>query len=124
MHREVSSASRQRCGGGHDILDGGPGRDGLYGMAGNDTYIFNRGDEVDLLADGDSLLSGEIDTLRLGEGISAAEMTIWNKIAAMSHSVGELPEDNDSIPGNHFSDTILGFGPVTISDNLPWRLAA
>ena len=38
-------------GGGAELLSGGQGNDRLEGSSGNDTYVFNRGDGQDVIAD-------------------------------------------------------------------------
>ncbi len=69
---------------GNDVLDGGEGHDFLYGgrdndtlsgSAGNDTYVFNLGDGADRITDYDST-SGNLDTLRLGVGLTAANTEV------------------------------------------------
>ncbi|UIN23898.1 hypothetical protein LAZ82_12385 [Herbaspirillum frisingense] len=64
-----------RGGNGNDTLIGGKDSDYLSGDAGNDVYVFNRGDGADTINDSDST-AGNIDTIRLGKGISAAETVL------------------------------------------------
>ena len=59
-------------GGAHDdILIGGPGDDILRGGPGNDTYVFNRGDGQDLIAD----TAGQ-NRLVFGPGITPAQVRV------------------------------------------------
>jgi Ca2+-binding RTX toxin-like protein len=60
---------------GVDMLSGGKGNDSLYGYQGNDTYVFHRGDGVDSIFDSDTT-PGNLDTIKFGEGISAADIVI------------------------------------------------
>ncbi|PLY60942.1 hypothetical protein HBH1_00881 [Herbaspirillum sp. BH-1] len=66
--------------GGNDVLDGGAGDDTLMGGRGNDillggtgsdTYLFNLGDGVDFIREAAGK-AGDVDTLRLGSGLTAA----------------------------------------------------
>ena len=56
-----------------DRISGGKGNDTLSGGAGNDTYLFNAGDGTDSIADNSA--GGQVNTLRLGAGITAAQIT-------------------------------------------------
>ncbi|MCI1016961.1 hypothetical protein HWE04_24185, partial [Herbaspirillum sp. C7C2] len=60
---------------GNDTLIGGNGNDWIHGGHGNDTYRFNRGDGVDIINDCD-YTAGNIDTIRLGKGIKAADTVL------------------------------------------------
>ncbi|WP_439590585.1 calcium-binding protein, partial [Hydrogenophaga sp.] len=60
---------------GHDFLYGGRGNDTLSGSAGDDTYVFNVGDGADRITDHD-YTSGNLDTLRLGAGLTAANTEV------------------------------------------------
>ncbi|MBG7617925.1 hypothetical protein I5R65_00470 [Herbaspirillum sp. AP02] len=62
-------------GGGDDTLSGGKGIDRLNGGYGNDTYVFNQGDGTDTISDYDYNTSN-IDTLRFGKGINAADTAV------------------------------------------------
>lgn len=57
--------------GGDDFLHGGTGEDRLVGGADNDEYLFLRGDGRDTIVE-----SSGIDTVRFGESIGAADLTI------------------------------------------------
>ena len=60
---------------GNDTLVGGKGNDYLNGGIGNDIYVFNQGDGVDTISDYD-YTAGNMDTLRLGKGIQAADTVV------------------------------------------------
>ncbi|MFC3321337.1 hypothetical protein [Mesorhizobium cantuariense] len=55
---------------GDDVLTGGVGSDVLNGGSGNDTYAFSSGDGADIINDN----SGTADTIRLGAGLTAANV--------------------------------------------------
>ncbi|WP_223879376.1 calcium-binding protein [Chitinimonas arctica] len=62
---------------GNDTLEGGSGNDHLNGGAGADTYRFDIGGGQDVIGNHDSDAFGtQIDTLRMGEGISPAGVTL------------------------------------------------
>ena len=63
------------AGAGDDTLTGGAGNDVLAGGAGNDTYLFNSGDGADIIEDS-AAAGAEINTLKLGAGISADMMAV------------------------------------------------
>jgi Ca2+-binding RTX toxin-like protein len=56
--------------GGNDTFIGGTGNDSLNGGTGNDTYVYNQGDGSDVIFD-----TGGSDTIRLGSGLTAANVT-------------------------------------------------
>ncbi|WP_298962800.1 calcium-binding protein [uncultured Campylobacter sp.] len=58
-------------GSGDDIIEGGKGDDVIKGGWGDDTYIFNKGDGNDTIAD-----YGDTDTLQLGEGITKEDIIV------------------------------------------------
>jgi len=62
-------------GAGADLLDGGAGSDQLAGGAGADVYLFGRGAGSDLLTESGAAVA-EADTIRLGTGVGAANVTL------------------------------------------------
>ncbi len=60
---------------GNDTLDGGLGNDILTGGNGSDTYLFRRTDGQDTLNE-TAGVSGDIDTLKLTDGITTTEPVI------------------------------------------------
>ena len=62
-------------GDGADTLIGGEGYDTLQGGAGADVYLYELGDGSDQIIDTDNV-SGETDTLKLGAGISQADVRV------------------------------------------------
>jgi len=67
---------------GNDTLTGGAGNDLLQGGPGNDTYLYQRGSGNDAIRDYDEQYDGvvdvsaDIDTLRMGEGITRESVDI------------------------------------------------
>jgi Ca2+-binding RTX toxin-like protein len=62
-----------------DVLEGGLGNDELLGRAGNDVYVYNPGDGADVIDERDSGTSAAAaggDTIRFGEGITAADLVL------------------------------------------------
>jgi Ca2+-binding RTX toxin-like protein len=72
--------------GGDDILDGGAANDWMSGGAGADTYRFNRGYGVDVIASGPWSL-GE-DRLELGAGISLHDIEVSGSLGFLVLAVG------------------------------------
>ncbi|WP_277588252.1 calcium-binding protein [Pseudomonas chlororaphis] len=62
------------AGSGDDRLEGGTGNDVLNGGRGSDLYLFNLGDGQDVINDDNSIYS-DVDVLRFGAGILAADIT-------------------------------------------------
>jgi Ca2+-binding RTX toxin-like protein len=62
---------------GRDVLAGGPGNDWLYGHAGADTYLFGRGDGIDIVVDLQDADGPNV--LRFGPGISPADLEIFHE---------------------------------------------
>jgi len=61
---------------GHDLLNGGAGNDTLDGGSGHNTYVFGRGDGADSVVMIQDSTAGKLNTLRLGAGISAEQITL------------------------------------------------
>ncbi|WDG52371.1 calcium-binding protein [Pseudomonas chlororaphis] len=62
------------AGTGDDLFEGGTGNDVLNGGRGSDLYLFNLGDGQDVINDDNSIYS-DVDVLRFGAGILAADIT-------------------------------------------------
>lgn len=60
---------------GNDVLIGGAGDDTLQGGTGYDVYQFNLGDGKDIIFELD-YMTGNVDTLRFGAGITANDVTV------------------------------------------------
>ncbi|WP_343651662.1 calcium-binding protein [Herbaspirillum sp.] len=86
---------------GNDTLVGGKGNDYLNGGIGNDIYVFNQGDGTNTISDYDYTV-GNIDTLRLGQGINA-ENTVLARSGTLSSGNG-----NDWLYGDYGDDTLSG----------------
>ena len=75
-------------GAGDDTLYGGPGTDILAGGAGKDTYIFNRGDGVEVIVDTPSGADDpEASVIKLGPGISPDEVKF--RVGPMTIDLGQ-----------------------------------
>jgi len=75
-----AGSDRLAGGEGNDTLDGGTGSDELSGGAGSDTYLFARGDGVDVIREEALVAQGigdgaGVDTIRFAARITAADVT-------------------------------------------------
>ena len=68
-------------GDGNDFIVGGLGDDYLQGGLGNDTYVFNVGDGQDTIYE-----DGGTDTIRFGEGINPADVTVLRVVGNNGYS--------------------------------------
>ncbi|MBH1682284.1 hemolysin [Stenotrophomonas maltophilia] len=59
-----------------NILAGGVGNDTLIGSSKSDTYLFNKGDGHDTIVETGQYASDSVDTLVLGEGLSATDVRV------------------------------------------------
>jgi len=87
---------------GQDTLSGDAGRDFLDGGEGADTYLFGRGDGQDTVVGGWGNAPGIADTLRLGAGISLADVAL--SIQNGSDLLLKLQGSSDSVTlANYFN---------------------
>jgi len=90
-----------------DTLAGGSGTDWLYGQGGDDTYIFNRGDGVDLIEDS----SGSADRLKIGLASDSAGWVRFGSDLQMNAGADSLLVSDyfgsDSIEFFEFSDGVV-----------------
>ena len=77
-------------GSGDDILIGGTGDDVLRGGSGSDTYIWELGDGNDSIVD--MTAAGDVDVLRLGEGVHAENAAITREGNTIYLTIGESGE--------------------------------
>ncbi len=61
---------------GVDSLSGGTGDDTLVGGQGNDTYLFSKGDGVDVVND-QGKVSDHMDTIRFGSGVTTQDVAFY-----------------------------------------------
>jgi Ca2+-binding RTX toxin-like protein/subtilisin-like proprotein convertase family protein len=59
-----------------DVIRGAGGDDNLNGKGGGDAYVYGLGDGDDVITEGSSLGTADIDTLVLGAGIDADTLTV------------------------------------------------
>lgn len=110
-----------KCGNGNDILHGGTGNDALRGGDGSDTYMFNLGDGQDVITEGSSK-SGDIDTLRLGEGLNPQDVVLKRHFYANDSLVITFRDNStDSITLYHyFGSEKYQIEHITFSDGTDW----
>ena len=95
-------------GSGNDSLTGGDDDDYLEGGAGSDSYYFNRGDDLDTIAESgmpgssEPTASGEIDSIGFGEDIAPEQLWFERQGDAL---VVSIIGTRDEV---HFSDWYLG----------------
>ena len=108
---------------GNDSLIGGVGNDRLHGSDGSDTYIFSRGDGVDVIED-----NGFADTDRLViHGYTPDEVTLGRSAPGSSHLVLTFAGTTDQITvryaldnsaGDNIEEYIFDDGTVWVPDDL------
>lgn len=86
-------------GGGNDIIRGGGGDDTLSGGSGADRYIYNLGDDDDIIIEG---MDSATDTLVFGEGISRNDLSFSRSLT--------VPAD--------IIVTVAGGGTILLKDQL------
>ena len=100
---------------GSSTVYGGAGNDSLRAVGGgNDTYVFNRGDDNDTIADG-----GGMDTIRFGIGITVDDLTYSKDGDNVVIHVNDPanPAASDSITINDwFMDSVYRIETFTFSD--------
>ena len=111
--------------GGNDVLIGGLGDDALVGGAGKDTYIFNRGDGVEIIFDEDDR-DGNLDeqgnntnpnksTIVFGDGINQSQLTFRRGSLMIDLGEGDaihlsLPDGQDDLAATRL------FGSLQFAD--------
>ncbi|WP_260862693.1 calcium-binding protein [Citrobacter sp. Marseille-Q6884] len=102
----------------NDVLEGGAGNDRLYGDTGSDTYLFNAGDGQDTITEGSSN-SGNIDTLRFGEGLQAENAIVQRK---GNNLVITFAESTDSVTiSDFFYSARYQVEHITFADGTDWQ---
>ncbi|MFZ5968303.1 MAG: calcium-binding protein, partial [Bacillota bacterium] len=103
---------------GNDTLIGSEGNDALYGERGNDTYIFGRGYGVDTISDYDST-TGNLDTLRMLEGIAPEDITVTRNGDNLELSINETSDK--VVISNYFSTSnYYTVEKVQFADGTEW----
>lgn len=97
-------------GDGDDLLIGGAGNDTLLGGAGNDTYVFNSGDGVDTVVDGD-----ENGVLQFGQGIAQSDLT-FAKEANGDLKISILGGSDGVVLQNWYNDTSSRVSSIAFAD--------
>jgi Ca2+-binding RTX toxin-like protein len=110
--------------GGNDRLDGGAGNDFLDGGAGNDTYVFGLGSGKDTIIAYDTA-AGRVDTIQLGAGILAANVTATRDGSALVLSINGTTDELRV--GSYFSGDAAGgyqVEQIRFADGTIWSVAA
>ena len=105
---------------GDDTLSGGTGNDSLQGDYGSDTYLFNKGDGNDIISDyGDS---ADIDTLKLGTGLTVANTVISRNDYDLKLSWGTT--DSVTLKDYFYSESSATYRieKIQFSDGTIWQL--
>jgi Ca2+-binding RTX toxin-like protein len=107
-----------------DVLDGGAGDDRLNGGFGNDTYLFARGDGVDVIFDPDKV-GINIDTVQFQDVKSAELRSVTRKHYDLLISYGGT--DQLTIQSFFFNPSFGAAYPIEqfkFSDGVTWDIAA
>ena len=126
-----SSANWIYGGPGNDTLEGKGGNDTLYGGdqysgAGNDTYVFSRGDGQDTIIDNDAT-AGNVDTIRM-KGVLPSEVTMVREVGTSGSNNGvstnlliQIKNSNDQIRvSNHYLNASYQVERVVFDDGTVW----
>lgn len=93
---------------GNDLLWGGPGLDILLGGAGKDSYVFNRGDGLEVIQDLPEDPSGaDASVLVLGEGIGRDDVKFRIASLMIDLGQGDAIHFNGFDPNNPLSSPVL-----------------
>jgi uncharacterized delta-60 repeat protein len=106
--------------GGNDTLAGGAGRDTMWGGAGDDTYRFGRGDAQDVI--NEAVQGGGTDTLELGSGIAAADVTLYRVDDSLVLVLDAGPEQ--LTVENYFNNAAATIERIVFADATVWDSAA
>lgn len=100
---------------GDDTLRGGSGDDSLYGYAGADTYLYE-------LGDGKDIINGQRneDTLRLGPGISPADVVVTGNNLVIRQGGLEVGRVTLVDQGSDSSSIYSGVMQVVFDDGTRW----
>ncbi|MCU4120722.1 calcium-binding protein, partial [Variovorax sp. N23] len=110
---------------GADTLDGGAGNDSLSGGTGNDTYLFGRGSGQDTVSDYDTT-AGNVDTIQLGEGLTAEDVTVWRSGDHLYIGVnGTGWADRLELQNYFYQDGVSAYAleNIRFADGTSWDLA-
>ncbi|MBS0169405.1 MAG: hypothetical protein JSR62_03555 [Nitrospira sp.] len=108
-----------RASSGNDTLDGGVGNDFLEGYSGNDTYVFGRGYGQDAIDE--QGVSGEIDTLKLIDGIAPSEITLRATPDFGTDAVLSINGTEDQVNlGGFFTSDGMRVDRIQFSDGTVW----
>ena len=108
-----------------DMLDGGAGDDLLEGGRGGDTYVYDRGDGDDVIADYVNYWGSGGDTLQFGANIAPADVIVRRSTTDPDNMVLSLTDGSGSVTLTH---QIAGgrewtLDAVTFADGTIWSAA-
>ena len=103
---------------GANILDGGAGNDSLQGGYGADTYLFDLGGGQDSISDG----GNDLDTIRFGAGITAADIVVSREGTDLVLAVAGT-DDRITVRGWGYGDWYR-IEQVAFADGTVWDAAA
>jgi Ca2+-binding RTX toxin-like protein len=107
---------------GDDILVGGVGNDKLDGGPGSDTFVFAQGDGNDTIAD--SRVSGLINSVQLGAGITAQNTFVTASANGLDIVVGFVDSsDTITISYMNLSGVANGIDQIQFTDGSSWSYA-
>ncbi len=104
---------------GNDTLAGGVGCDTMCGGTGDDTYRFGRGDAQDVINEVN--LGGGTDTLELGSGIVAADVTLYRVDDSLVLVLNAGP---DQVTVENYFSSAAAIERIVFSDATVWDSAA
>ncbi|WP_426390470.1 calcium-binding protein [Variovorax sp. R-27] len=110
---------------GNDTLDGGAGNDTLNGGAGSDTYLFGRGSGRDTAYDYDTV-AGNVDTIQLGEGVSASDVQVLRSGDSLYLYIDGLTGDRLELQNYFYQEGVSAYAieNIRFADGTNWDLAA
>ncbi|GEM_PF-2276748 len=105
---------------GDDTIAGGTGNDSLQGGNGSDIYLFNKGDGNDIISEcGDS---ADIDTLKLGTGLTTASTVITRSGSDLKLSWGGTDSVILLSYFSYESDGYYRIENIQFADGTIWQL--
>ncbi|UOD32765.1 hypothetical protein INH39_14525 [Massilia violaceinigra] len=109
---------------GDDILHGGTGSDVLNGGLGNDSYLFGRGDGRDIVYMSDVRPMGEVNTLRLKEGVLPSDLAFDMSGTSLLINIGSYDQFrvDGFLYGDNTSNSANPLQQIIFADGNTWNL--
>ncbi|MEJ2622402.1 MAG: calcium-binding protein, partial [Candidatus Thiodiazotropha sp.] len=102
-------------GDGADVLSGGSDNDRMFGGRGSDLYLYNQGDGDDQIFDSAFNDSGDINTIRLGEGLTRENLRF--RPVQPDNRIHYVDLDYPELPGQSLLIEVLGTGETLFINN-------